>query len=463
MKFQSIPITYWIAHRSWLKYRAIKLLISLILFIPLPTQAADNTEELVLSNGLKVIVKPDHRSPAAVFQIWYKVGSACEQEGTTGISHMLEHLMYKGTNNIALAKGFNRLNNIGARANAYTSRDHTFYYHILEKKHLALAFAVEAERMQNLSPSIHDFNIEKKVIKEERHTRIGKDPYISAYNALYEYAFKHSGNQFPVIGRAEDAQALTLNNTMLWYKNNYTPDNAVIVVTGDVIVSGVFDLARHYFAPIRKTGQPSRYWSDAKEITKSRFVMPETIPVGMLLLAFKVPSINTSMPAWEAYAMDVLAGWFDSNINSRLTRVMIRDKQLAHELSVIYSSITLEQSLFIIEAIPYENVSLRQLELTLLEEIKQIKKELISQQTLQEVKTQMIATEIFERDSLFTQAKIIGQAESVGIDWKEDAKYIARIKAVTAEQVKKVLDKYLIPAQQIVVIQKAQNVRGNLK
>lgn len=423
---------------------------------------AEDISELVLPNGLKIIVKPDHRSPSAVFQIWYKVGSAYEHKGMTGISHLLEHLMFLTDNNVPLGRGFNRLSDIGAIGNAYTGRDYTFYYHKIEKQYLALAFELEATRMQNLSPSQTEFDIEKKVILEELHTRINKDPYLPAYNALYEHAFKNHGYQFPVIGRLQDQANLTLAEAMLWYKNYYTADNASIVVIGDIKAEEVFKLARKYFSPVKKTTSSTIRTNEQHDIQEKRtgrirFVMPESLKVGAILMAFKVPSIKTSIPAWEAYALEVLAGWFESGTNSRLSKTLIRDQHLANEITIIYSSITRDNSLFIIEAIPAQDVSLRQLEKALIKKIKQIKKELIDQQSLQKIKNQMIATEIFDRDSMYTQAKIIGRAESVGIHWSDDAQYISRIESVTAEQVQKVLHKYLIPANEIIVIQNSHD------
>ncbi len=412
-----------------------------------------------MSNDLKIVVKPDHRSPVAVFQIWYKVGSAYEHEGITGISHLLEHLMFKAGDNELLGKYYNRLNAIGAKGNAFTSRDFTFYYHMLEKDHLDLAFEVEAERMQHLSPTQNEFDIEKKVIREEHDSRISSDSYLPVYNALYQQVFKHNSYQFPVIGRPQDLDLLTLNKTMNWYNNYYTPDNATIVISGDVNTSEVFQLANKYFSTIIKSRPVSKYYSvvKAKPQTINPFVMPETTKVGMLLLAYKVPSINTSTPDWEAFALEVLAGWLDSGTNSYLSKVLVREKQLANEISVIYSPMSKKSSLFIIEAIPAYKVSLELLQQALIEVLKQMKGKFVSQQNLQKIKNQMIATEIFERDSIYTQAKIIGQAESVGIHWSEDAKYISRIKAVSAMQVKKVLEKYFKTTNQYIVIQNPNN------
>ena len=446
----------------------LKYLLLSLCFMSSMTLAADDISELVLPNGLKIIVKPDQRSPIAVFQIWYKVGSANEQQGYTGISHLLEHLMYRGMKNPSLDAVYRKMDSIGTQGNAYTSRDHTFYYHILGKKHLALAFAVEAERMKHLAVNINDFNIEKDVIREEWSDRISRDPYLPASNALYRYAFQYEAYQFPVIGRMADVGALTLPQAVNWHKDHYTPDNAILVIVGDVKTSAVFALARKYFAGIdRKTSISSAQFSagenevagktllDKNNVT--RFIMPETTKVAMILLAFKVPSIKTSEPAWEAYALDVLAGWLDSGLHSRLTKALVRDRQVAHEVFVHYSPMNRKQSLFIIEATPANNASVQQLEQAIIAEIKQIRSEVISPETLQKVKNQMIATEIFERDSMYTQAKIIGQAESVGIPWSEDAKYMSRIKAVTTEQVNTVLQHYINLDKQFIVIQNAHD------
>jgi len=194
----------------------LKLLLLLIFSLSLNLAiAAENIEELVLPNGLKIIVKPDHRAPSAVFQIWYKVGSAYEYKGITGISHLLEHLMFLANNKIT-GENFNRLNDIGSLGSAYTERDYTYYYHLMDTKYLALAFEVESRRMQYLSVSKAEFDLEKKVIWEERYSVRAKEPLLAAYHKLYELAFDNDVYQYPVIGRLQDLENLTLSKTMSW-------------------------------------------------------------------------------------------------------------------------------------------------------------------------------------------------------------------------------------------------------
>ena len=440
--------------------RQIKLLCLIaIFFLASPLLlASEKISELKLDNGLKIIVKPDRRSPVAMLQVWYRVGASYEQEGATGVSHMLEHLMFKGAENYSLQLAFKQLNNIGARANAYTHRDYTFYYHMLAKEHLETAFLVEAHRMQTIKPMQQDFDIEKKVILEELHMHNTRDPHLAAYEMLYRQSFTYSGYRLPVIGYSEDIRNMTMADTLKWYDQYYTPDNATIVVTGDVDTRQIFKLARKYFSSIRKASAvKQRDKAEPLQDKEIRYVMPETTAVGLLLQGYKVPSIVTAQPKWEAYALDVLAGWFESGHHSRLSKSLIRVHQNAYEIKVIYSLMKRQDTLFIIEAIPSEGGYIDKLEQVLNAEIEHIKDELISEKNLKKIKNQMISTEIYERDSLYTQAKIIGQAEAIGIPWQEDAQYIKRIKAVTPEQIRTVLRKYFVPANKVSVIQYPDN------
>ena len=458
------------------------LLLCMILSITLSANAlsygllsTQKVSEFVLENGLKVIVKPDHRSPTVVFQIWYKVGSASEKKHHTGVSHLLEHMMYRGNNNPSSEDVYEKISTIGAKGNAYTSRDYTFYYHILTKQYLYLAFALEAERMKQLTINKKDLSIEKSVVREEILDNISRDPYLPALNALYDLAFQQEPYQIPAIGLMADQSALTPEYIKSWHEQYYTPDNSILVIVGDVIASDVFKLANQYFSSIRKTRptkiesiqpvkshQPAKSLQPIKSLQRisshqpknRRFVMPETTSVAMILLAFKVPSIKTSNPHWEAYALDILAGWLDSGFHSRLTKKLLREAQIAQDVYVTYTPMDKRGSLFIIEATAAHNISVEQLEQALIQEINKIKNETISKEILKKIQTQMIATDIFERDSMYTQAKIIGQSESVDITWQEDAQYISRIKSVTVAQVKEVMLRYFQMGEKFTVIQK---------
>jgi len=250
---------------------------------------------------------------------------------------------------------------------------------------------------------------------------------------------------------------------MSWYQQFYQPKNAIIVIVGDVSPQAVFKLAQDFFADITNLTlsainiAPQASQQAQQKLQPLNTNIAAKTRVGMLLQAFKVPVIRTTQPLWEAYALEVLAAWLDSGINSRLTKNLVKDKLLANQVAVIYSPLTRQDSLFIIEALPAHNISLTQLEHELNQEIEQLKQEKITEKTLSRIKNQIIATAIFEQDSIQTQAKIIGQAEVVGIHWSDDAKYIERIKSVTAIQLQQVLKKYFVPELKTTIFQPAFN------
>lgn len=437
----------------------------LLLFLISPVSAQDFTpavSSFILNNGLKVIIKPDHRAPVAVAQIWYKVGAADESAGQSGISHLLEHMMFKSYNNPQLAQDFWQLTRIGARRNAYTHRDYTFYFYIADKTALQRMIHLEALRMQGLYATEQSLAIEKKIIQEEFNNKLSKDPFYFLNDLIYRKAFRYSGYQNPVIGNMKDIQNLTLSQLRQWHQQYYTPDNAVLVIAGDVNAQSVFKWADQYFSPIQKKRtvpvKKNIHISDVSGQSEIRFMVtgkqnpPDINRNGKLLMGFRVPSVKTARPNQEAYALEVLAGWLDSGVHSRLPRALIWDKRKAQDISVNYSLMTRYDSLFIIEAMPLENVSMAQLEQAIKEELSLIQQHRISDSELQKVKNQMVAAEIFERDSTYIQAKIIGQAEAIDIPWSEDARYIERIKSVTAEQIQQVLKKYFIPKNRITII-----------
>jgi len=434
-------------------YRAA---IFLSLFISLPV-FAQQAQEFFLSNGLKLIVKPDHRAPIAVFQIWYKVGSVDEPSGQSGISHMLEHLMYKGTKIDPEGHLFKSMNRIGAQGNAFTSRDYSYFFHKLEKSHLAIAFQLEAARMQHLSLNQYLFDLEKQVVKEEKATRRSNDPYIDVYDKLYSLAFPQHGYATPIIGYQHDMEKLSLSQVQSWYQHYYQPGNAVIVVSGDVKPQEVIKLSEQYFGNIPSSKVSRTPHKPLLKQVEKRFVFPNSLPVGMLLIGFKVPVITTAAPVWEAYALEVLAGWLDSGSHSYLSRKLIKEQQLASQVKIGYSLLSRYDNLFMIELLPANGATLDKLEKAINREIQQLKMQLISDRELQIIKNQIISTAVFEQDSQHIQAKIIGQAEAIGLNWREDAKYVEHIQKITAKQIQQVLRKYFVAVKKTTIIQPTEN------
>ncbi|MFA5825266.1 MAG: pitrilysin family protein, partial [Gallionellaceae bacterium] len=236
----------------------IGLLINLswLLLSVFPVQA--EVFEKTLSNGLKVIVKEDHRAPVLVQQIWYRAGSMDERTGTTGVAHVLEHMMFKGTKTVSVGEFSKRIAAAGGRENAFTSYDYTAYFQQLHKSKLPLAMQLESDRMHNLQLTAAEFNKEIRVVMEERRMRTDDEPHALMEEKLMAAAYQEHPYQHPVIGWMNDLLAMSADDAQEWYKTWYVPGNAVLVVAGDVQAHEVFALAQRYYGKIPKRSLPVR-------------------------------------------------------------------------------------------------------------------------------------------------------------------------------------------------------------
>jgi zinc protease len=401
--------------------------------------------EKVLDNGLKVVVRPDHRAPVVVSQIWYKVGSSYEPEGLTGISHVLEHMMFKGTEK----HGPNEFSRIiaenGGRENAFTGRDYTAYFQQLEKSRLPIAFELEADRMRNLVLDEKEVAKETQVVMEERRLRTEDQPESLTFERFMATAYTVHPYHHPVIGWMDDLKRITPAELRRWYERWYAPNNATLVVVGDVEPDAVFDLAQKYFGPLT----PSTLDPDSPpaepvqtETREVRVAAPAEVPY--LLMGFHVPVLTSSdVPDWEPYALEVLANILDGGNSARLTRDLVRGSQLAAAAGAGYDLTARSPVLFMIDANPANGHTVEQVKAAVLEEIGKLQRAPVTDEELARVKAQAVAGNVFERDSVFYQAMKLGQYETVGLDWQSVDDYVERVRAVTARQVQQVAQKYL--------------------
>ncbi len=423
--------------------------------------------EKVLANGLKIIVKPDHRAPIVVVEIWYKVGSANEASGLTGISHALEHMMQKSMKaHCSRALSHSLLPGIG-ESNAFTSRDYTSYYHLIEKNRLQDIFRLEACRMGDLKIHADDFAIEKQVIVEERQQYTEDIPEATLYQEFNALAYNISGYRHPTIGWLTDIFNLQSNDLILWHQQNYTPDNATIVVVGDVEPEEVFSLARKEFSHLTAAHNPKlKVTQETPQKGIKRIIMTSKDNLTLLIAGFQIPSLVSADKKWHAYALELLASLLGSGDNSRLSRNLIRHSKVAAQISVEYTLYAQNQTQFIIKGIPNKGFSVRDLQQAIFAEIEHLKNELVSEQELTRVKTQILAAEVFDQDSILYQAKMLGIAESIGIGWKNDENYIRHILSITPEQLQQVAQQYFIPSTITIAVLKpvdktAMPFRGN--
>lgn len=410
------------------------------------TLAGGAVHEYRLDNGLKLIVKEDHRAPVMVSQVWYKVGSSYEHDGITGVSHVLEHMMFKGTKNHPPGEFSRIISENGGRENAFTSRDYTAYFQRMERSRVPVSFELEADRMRNLLLPPEEFAKEVQVVMEERRMRTEDNPQSLTYEQFNATAFMNSPYRIPVIGWMNDLENLKVEDLEHWYRKWYAPNNATVVVVGDVDPEEIHALAKRYFGPLKPS--PDLNAPKPREEIRQRGVRrieveaPAELPY--LLMGYKVPVLLTAGEDWEPYALEVLAGVLDGGNSARLSRELVRGREIAASAGAGYDLYDRQKSLLLLDGTPANGTGIDELEQALRDQIRQLREELVSGDELDRVKAQVVASDVYEQDSVFYQAMKIGTLETIGLDWKVMEDYVPRIQAVTAEQVREVARKYLV-------------------
>ena len=423
--------------------RFLSLLLLCISLLP-PLLWAQ-VHEFRLDNGLRILVKEDHRAPVVVSQIWYKVGASYEHDGITGVSHVLEHMMFKGTKKHGPGEFSRIIAENGGRENAFTGRDYTAYFQQLEKGRLEISFEMEADRMRNLLLPPEEFAREVKVVMEERRMRTEDNPQALTYEQLNAAAFVNSPYHHPIIGWMEDLRSLEIDDLKEWYRRWYAPNNATLVVVGDVDPQAVLELARKHYGPLEPSElSPPKPRIESRQRGTRRVTVRVPAKLPYLVMGYKVPVLKTAEAEWEPYALEVLAGVLDGGNSARLSRRLVRKQQLAANAGAGYDLYAMRQSLFLLDGTPAEKHTTAELEKALRAEIERLKEEPVTAEELARVKAQVVAGKTFERDSLFYQAMQMGTLETVGLGWRRMEEYSDKVAAVTAEQVRAVARKYLV-------------------
>lgn len=423
-----------------------RLLYTVLLCLPVfATLAETKVSERVLPNGLKVLVKEDHRSPVAVSQVWYKVGSSYEPGGITGVSHMLEHMMFKGTDKHPVGEFSKIIAENGGEENAFTGQDYTAYFQTMEASRLAVSFELEADRMRHLHLLPEELKKELQVVTEERRMRTDDNPQAKMQEQFMALAYSNSPYKHPVIGWPADIANYTVEDLQAWYQRWYAPNNATLVVVGDVQANAVFDLAEKYFGELKASDiKPLKPQTEIDQLGVRKMTVKVPAKLPSVLMGYKVPVLKTAEKDIDAYALEVLAGVLDGGSSARLTAALVRGKQIAVSASASYGLSSRLSDLFELEATPAEGKTVNDLELALRDEIKKLQQNLITNEELERIKAQVLASDIFQKDSSFYQAMELGVLETVGLGWQKADEYVAKINQVSAEQVRDVAKKYLI-------------------
>ncbi len=443
----------------------IKSLLILILAMPITVFAESSIQEFKLDNGLKLVVQEDHRSPVVVSQVWYRAGSMDEVNGKTGVAHVLEHMMFKGTKKVKAGQFSRLIAAAGGKENAFTSADYTCYFQQLEKSQLPLSFELEADRMANLQLTKEEFDKEIKVVMEERRWRTDDKPQ-SMVNEAFQGTIYHAHPYArPVVGFMNDLENMTYEDAREWYNNWYAPNNATLVVVGDVNASDVYKLAQQYFGKLAPKVLPVRKPQvEPPQIGERRIIVKAPAKQPYILMGYHVPALNNPDTDWEPYALEVLSGVLSGNPAARLNQSLVRDTQLAVDVSAGYDLMERGRlSLFELDGTPSEGKTVAEVEAALLQQIEKIKASGVTTEELDRVKAGVIAADVYQRDSMFYQAMRIGTVETIGFSWKILDGYQAKLRAVTSEQVQAVAKKYLVKDNLTIATLDPQPIDPNAK
>ena len=400
--------------------------------------------ESTLANGLKVVVKEDHRAPVVVQQIWYKTGSVDERTGKTGVAHVLEHMMFKGTKRVPAGEFSRLIAAAGGRENAFTSDDYTAYFQQLEKSKLPLAMRLESDRMHNLNLLASEFSKEIKVVMEERRMRTDDQPHALLQEKMMSVVYEEHPYKNPVIGWMSDLEKLDVNDVKSWYSRWYAPNNATLVIAGDVHAGEVFALAQRYYGKIpKRVYPPRRIYTEPAQVGIKRMVVKAPAELPLLVMSYRAPNLVDPLREWKPYALEVLAGVLGGNDSARLNKHLVREQQVASDVSVGYDSASLGPALFTLEGTPSTGKTVKDIEAALRGEIALLIKDGVSDEELKRVKSQVMAGEVYKLDSVFYQAMQIGQMESVGLGYKAIPLMLDKLQQVTADQVREVAREFL--------------------
>ena len=410
-----------------------------------PTESSNaKTYEETLENGLKVIIREDHRTPVVMTQVWYKVGSSDENSDETGLSHALEHMMFKGTTKVPNDE-YSRINTrFGGATNAFTTANYTGYYQLYPANRLGLALEMEADRMQNLKLKESDFTPEMQVISEERRMRTDDNPQALAYERFRMITYPTSPLRYPTIGYMKSIQRLKLDALKRWYQTWYTPNNAVLVIVGDVTPSEAMTEVKQYFGQIPKRPVPNRPDVDEFMHTGERSItIHAAVQVPTVYLAWNVPSLTTADKPEDAYALSLASEVLDGGLSARLETRLVRKQQLLAGVSSNYDLFGRGGSLFTVSAVPAQGHTLAEARTAILQEIEKLKTDPITADELARVKINQRAGIIFNQDSIAGQAQLIGELEVANLSYKLVDELPEKLNALSVQTVQDAAKRFL--------------------
>lgn len=425
------------------------LFFSCFMLISLSDAAVkDQVYEKVLPNGLKVILLENHTAPLVTFQVWYRVGSRNEEWGKTGLSHMLEHMMFKGTEKIAPEEFSKIIQENGGNSNAFTSNDFTAYFENLSADKVQIGIDLESDRMQNLSLKEKDFLTERMVVMEERRLRTVDNPKSYLMEQMNATAFQTSPYHWPTIGWKEDIERFTLDNVKAYYQKYYNPANAFLVVVGDFDRDDLLSRIEKAFGPIPGGTAPDQKKDiDALQNGERRVLVKREAELPYIVMSYHIPNLKNP----DSYVLEVIAAIFSGGKSSRLYQNLVLVKRLVIEANADNSLLSHDPDLFSLSAEPLPGKQVDEIENALNHEIERLQKEPVREHEIEKAKNQIEANFVYGQDSRFFQAMLLAQHEIVS-SWRNIDDYLPSIRKVTPEDILRVANTYLIPDNRTVGI-----------
>jgi zinc protease len=407
--------------------------------IAVEVSRATAVQEFVLDNGLKVLLLEDHKSPAVTFQVWYRVGSRNEKDGKSGLSHFLEHMMFKGTPSIKPEEYSRIIAKNGGRSNAFTTSDVTVYFATMSRDKIGIELEMEADRMANALLGDTYFEPEKKVIQEERRLRTDDKPVAALDEVTSAVAYTVHPYRRPVIGWMDDIQNLSRQDLVDHYKLYYAPNNAFIVIAGDFSTEEILPKIKAAFEKIPRGPEPPKVRAEEPpQRGERRVFLKKEAELPFVMMFYHAPNLKSP----DNFALDLLTVVLAGGRSSPLYHDLVYQKRLARSVDANYSSVSMDPGGFSITAQLMPGKEPPEVEREIDTQVDKIKSELISERDLQKAKNQVESSFIFAQDSIFGQAMKIGSYEANG-GWRQMDQYIDGIRRVTREDIQRVAREYL--------------------
>ena len=426
-------------------FRISVLLISISFFSSVQSEIkfSDRVESYTLSNGLKVVLIEDKRSPSVVNSIWYKVGSSHEASGKTGISHVLEHMMFKGTKTLKPGEFSSIVKKMGGTENAFTSKDYTGYFQKIHTTDLERCIELESDRMKNLRLDENELRSEIEVVKEERRLRTDDNPVSKTFEKIMINAYGMNEYGIPIIGTMQNLGSISKNDLENWYKLHYQPKNAIVIIAGNFNADQVKGYIQKYYGRYENNKSSIKPNNKIEFSTKTSFDVYDKVSKPIVFLSFKKPKFDKNRIR-ELYALDLFIEIMDGGYSSRLTKNLVDNQKVA--LDIFLSNDTYNQypNLIIIGGTPRGKISPKELKLKILEQLSNESINSVTERELVNAKARIKANNIYKFDSVFYQAMQVGMLETKDIGWENLDNYNSIIESISLDEVKESASKYFL-------------------